>query len=177
MMHELFDGAGTLTDEQKTLSWNAVSSAIGKEPRRRSRRRIVMIAIGLAGAAAVGATAAITIGAFQPVTDRSIAECRSYTSDGTSIYGTDVSTLSPSGGFGTIEDAVSACADFWREGLLRRDVEGVDIPENFDGKLDGSLPVPPLVGCTRDDGAAVVVVGDDAQQACRNAGYAPSKDK
>jgi hypothetical protein len=171
MMRELLDGAGTLTDEQKAMSWNVIRVGIHRAPRRR-RRRIIIVAVGLAGAAAVGSAAAIV--ASRPVTDRSIAECRSYTSDGTSIYGTETSIATSTGEPGTIEDAVSMCADFWRSGLLRRDFEGTDIPENFDGKLDGSLPVPPLVGCTRDDGAAVVVVGDDPQHACPAAGFDPS---
>jgi hypothetical protein len=173
-MRELLEGGGTLTDEQKIRSWNAIRLAIRKEPRRR-RRRITLIAIGVATAATVGATAAIV--ASQPVTDRSIAECRSYTSDGASILGTEMGIATTTGEPGTIEDAVSMCADLWRSGLLRRDHEGIDPPQGWDGELDGSLPVPPLVGCTRDDGAAVVVVGDDPEQACRNAGYVPTGDR
>ena len=134
------------------------------------------MAAGLTAFAVVGATAATIVIASRPVTDRSIAECRSYTADGTSIRGTEVSNATRAGepGSGSIADAVGACAEFWRAGILRRDLAGIDVPENFDGRLDGSRPVPPLIGCTRDDGVAVIVVGENPQ-ACRSAGYAPSE--
>jgi hypothetical protein len=173
-MRELLEGAATLTSDQKARSWQAVRTAIDAEPRRIRRRRTKFVAIGLTAAAVAGATAAAIVVAARPVTDYSIAECRSYSSDGTSIRGTEVSNATRSGEPGSITDAVSVCAEFWRAGLLRRDLAGVDIPKNFDGRLDGSRPVPPLIGCTRDDGAAVVVVGD-SPQACQSAGYAPSQ--
>jgi hypothetical protein len=172
-MRELLDGAATLTTEQKNRSWETVRAAIDAEPRRARRRRIKLVAVSLTGAAVVGATAATIVIASRPVTDRTIAECRSYTADGTSIHGTETSIATNTGKPGTITDAVRDCADLWRSGILRRDLSGLHIPKNFDGKLDGSLPVPPLVGCTRDDGAAVVVVGE-GPQACQSAGYAPT---
>jgi hypothetical protein len=176
-MRELLEGAETLTSEQKARSWQAVRAAIDAEPRRVRRRRITLVAVGLTTVAVAGATAAAIVVASRPVTDHHIAECRSYSSDGTSIRGTEVSNATRAGepGPGSIADAVGACAEFWRAGILRRDLAGIDIPENFDGRLDGSRPVPPLIGCTRDDGAAVVVVGD-GPQACRSAGYAPTRN-
>ena len=176
-MRELLDGAATLTTEQKARSWKAVRAAIDHEPRRVRRRRIKLVAVSVTAVAVVGATAAAIVAAAMPVTDHRIAECRSYTAEGTSIRGTEVSNATAVGepGPGTITDAVSACAEFWRAGILRRDLAGIYIPENFDGRLDGSRPVPPLIGCTRDDGAAVVVVGDNPQ-ACLSAGYTPSRN-
>ena len=175
-MRELLEGAAPLTTEQKARSWQAVRAGIDAEPRRVRRRRITLVAAGVTAFAVVGATAAAIVVAARPVTDRSIAECRSYTADGTSIRGTEVSNATRAGepGPASIADAVGACAEFWRAGLLRRDLAGIHVPENFDGRLDGSRPVPPLIGCTRDDGAAVIVVGDNPQ-ACRSAGYAPSR--
>lgn len=170
-MRDLRAGAGTLTAEQKAKSWNAVSSALDAEPRRTRRRKLRLIAAGVTGAAVLTATAAIV--ASRPVTDFSVVECRSYTADGTSLMGTEVSNATRTGEPGSITDAVAACADFWRTGLLIEGVPGIHPAENWDGQLDGQLPVPPLVGCTRDDGAAAVVVGD-TPEACANAGYVPS---
>lgn len=175
-MRELLEGAGTLTGEQKARSWEAVRSGIDTAPNRTRRRRIVLLAAGVTAAAVLGGTAAAIVVASRPVTDRTIAECRSYRADGTSLRGTEVSNATRNGEPGSIEDAVSLCAEFWRAGVLRRDVPGIDPPEDWDGRLEGSFPVPPLTGCTREDGAAVVVVGEDPQ-ACRTAGYAPSGDE
>lgn len=173
-MRELLEGAGTLTPEQRARSWQTVHTGITAPPRRTRRKRLVFLAAGVTAAAVLSGTAAIVL-ASRPVTDRTIAECRSYSEDGTSLPGTDVSNATRNGEPGSIEDAVGMCADFWRAGLLRRDVPGIEPPENWDGQLDGPFPVPPLTACTREDGAAVVVVGDDPQ-ACRAAGYAPSDD-
>ncbi|GAB3467032.1 hypothetical protein [Actinophytocola sediminis] len=174
-MRELLDGAGTLTAAQRARSWATIDAAIAEEPRRRRRGRLRLVAAGVAGAAVLGATAAIV--ASRPVTDLSMVECRSYAADGTSLAGTEVSNASPAGSDvpATIQDAVGACAGFWRSGLLVRDVAGIHPPADWDGQLTGRLPVPPLVGCTRDDGAAVVVVGD-TPQACHDAGYTPTTD-
>jgi len=172
-MRELLEGAGDLSAEEKARSWDTVRTAIDAAPRRDRRRRTRLVAIGVAGAAVLGATAAAIVVASRPVTEFGSVECRSYATNGTSLIGTEVSNATRSGEPGTITDAVGMCADFWRAGVLRRDVAGIDPPENWDGQLGGSAPVPPLTGCTREDGVAVVVVGEDGE-ACRAAGYAPT---
>lgn len=178
-MRELFDGAGELTREQEARSWSSVRTLIENGDRSRAvkprRKRIVVIGSFVAAIAVAGSTAAAV--AFWPVTDRSIAQCRSYTSDGRSIEGTDVgiaSAADDSGGDNPayVDDAVGLCGSLWRDGLLRRDHSGIAQPPAGAKEAvhpGAPFPVPPLVGCVNDDGIAVVVVGT-GPQSCLDAG-------
>jgi hypothetical protein len=123
---------------------------------RRQTRRPLLI-VGTTAAIAIGTSA----GAYAyvqhsaPVTGKSQAYC--YTVD--TLAGGYFTTIAagPPGSSKTtqVADALSACGDFWRQGILRAGDRNPVPP----GHANGIHPVPPLVACVLPDGTAAVFPG------------------
>ena len=129
--------------------------------RRPSRRRIVVAA----GAALLLTTGAAAYVASRPASDKSVVRCYTVAGlDGGDVFrGTSVSVVTRDR-IVPIEDALSACARAWRDGVL---VAGAAGPVDPDPRRVPA-PVPPLVACTLPQGIAAVFPGDDAT--CRRLG-------
>ena len=124
-------------------------------PAVRAPRRLVPVLVGalVAGGAVAGASLAHQV--FAPATDRSLARCHT-TADlgrGNDFPGTAVAAADRNGNV-TIDRAVDACADLWRQGLLTAGTDKVGEPNP-----DGRATVPALVGCVDPDGIAAVFPG------------------
>ncbi|MGL5928545.1 MAG: hypothetical protein ACRCY8_06385 [Dermatophilaceae bacterium] len=120
-----------------------------------SRRR-AWVAGGVAAAGVAAAGAAVVSGTFSTAQDRSLVRCHTTTDlgsseefDGTSVAAADAD------GVVTLDRAVEACADLWRQGVLTADTAQPNAPSTPDAA------VPDLVGCVDPDGVAAVFPGRD----------------
>ncbi|MGL5864056.1 MAG: hypothetical protein ACRCY9_22665 [Phycicoccus sp.] len=120
-----------------------------------SRRRTWVVG-GVAAAGVAAAGAAVVSGTFSTAQDRSLVRCHTTTDlgnseefDGTSVAAADAD------GVVTLDRAVEACADLWRQGVLTADA----VQPNPPGGPDAV--VPDLVGCVDPDGVAAVFPGRD----------------
>jgi hypothetical protein len=124
--------------------------------RERRTRRPLLIA-GVAGAVAIGTSAGAYayVASSAPVTDKSQARCYTVASLTGGDY-TTIAALSPAGtGKSTqIDDALSVCAAFWRQGILRPGAR-----EPFPPNQADPYPVPQLVACVMPDGTAAIFPG------------------
>ncbi len=139
----------------------AMRRQLAAEIARRPRRKPILIA-----ASAAVAAAAATAGGYAyvqhpaPVTDKSEARCYTVASlsDGAESF-TFVAEAAVAGqpgpGPSQVDNALSVCAGFWRQGILRPG------PDGARGAPDPGRdhPVPPLVACVLPDGTAAVFPG------------------
>ncbi|MGL5817188.1 MAG: hypothetical protein ACRCYR_06475 [Phycicoccus sp.] len=119
-------------------------------------RRRTWVAGGVAAAGVAVAGAAVVSGTFSAAQDRSLVRCHTTTElgdaedfDGTSVAAADAD------GVVTLDRAVEACADLWRQGVLTADTAQPNSPGGPDAV------VPDLVGCVDADGFAAVFPGRD----------------
>ncbi|MGL5867103.1 MAG: hypothetical protein ACRCYX_14770 [Dermatophilaceae bacterium] len=119
-------------------------------------RRPAWVVGGVAAAGVAVAGAAVVSGTFSEAQDRSLVRCHSTTElgsaeefDGTAVAAADA------GGVVTLDRAVDACADLWRQGVLAANAAQPNPP----GGLEVNAVVPDLVGCVDPDGVAAVFPG------------------
>lgn len=125
-------------------------------PATRAPRRLVPILVGALAAGGAVAGASLVHQMVAPATDRSLARCHTTpeVGRGNSFPGTSVS-VADQNGIVTIDRAVDACADLWRQELLTLGSAKVAEPNP-----NGDAPVPALVGCVDPDGIAAVFPGN-----------------
>ena len=127
------------------------------DPAARSRRprRPVLVASGVAATVVATGACAFAIAGYQPVTSKYVARCYTVASLSTSRY----TTIAQAGPVGApqpqIGNALSVCADLFRQGLLKAGGPGLN--PYADVKIDHT--VPRLVECTMSDGTAAVFPG------------------
>lgn len=123
------------------------------EPTRSAeRRRTRWLAGGLVAGTAIYVAGAAVVLDSGPATNQSVVRCHSTLepSDGDSFAGSTVARLASPGGPVPIEDALAACEDLWRQGVL---IEGA---RNAQAPSGRSHSVPRLVGCVGRDGVAEI---------------------
>lgn len=145
-----------------------LEAAAGQSLRPRRHRWLTRTSvIALAGALFASGGVATAYVAFRPAEHTDTVRCYTKVVDdqGDDFPGTTVSTEGM-GSRGRTVDAnpVKACADLWRQGVLRRDAETAAGP---DGKRHGA---PTLQACVLDDGTAAVYPTRD-QDACQRLGF------
>jgi hypothetical protein len=146
-----------------------IELAVAADARRPSRAR-VPVAVGLGATVALaGGTAAAIVLTQEPVRDTGLVHCfarAELDSDG-SYPGTAIAAGTPRDEPVSVTDAVGACAQVWRTGILDPSAEiGAPLP---DPDQAGRAPVPAeLSVCVMPDGAAAVVPGSPA--ACAELG-------
>jgi hypothetical protein len=123
------------------------------QPRR--PRRPVLVASGVAVTVLATGACAFAIAGHQAVTDKSFARCYTVASLSTSRYTTIAQAGTPGQPQPQIDNALSVCADLFRQGYLTPGGPGTN--PHPDGKFDH--PVPRLVECTMADGTAAVFPG------------------
>lgn len=145
---------GVLSDQRRTVTRRLLESEVSH--RRRSRRPLlitvsaVVVAAGAAGYAYAAHTA--------PVTDKNVATCYTIASlSGGPKSFTQIAQATRAGSptRAQVNNALSVCADFWRQGILRPGPEGAGGPPN----PAGGSPVPFLVACVLPDGTVAVFPG------------------
>ena len=148
--------ASPMTPVRALARGRHLESEVGRQaPVRRGRRVAVAgAAFGVAVLLAAASTAAYR--AWAPATDTSFAQCFSAAS--LDSLGTTVTTASTSADPGPqAVDALEGCSTVWRAGLMTLGQPGlVDR-----ATLATDAPVPDLVACRLDSGAAGVFPGDD----------------
>ncbi|MGL4745074.1 MAG: hypothetical protein ACRCXL_11885, partial [Dermatophilaceae bacterium] len=144
----------------------AIAELLGDLAEGRARRQVIpdirrrtWIVGGVAAAGVAVAGGAVVSGTFSTAPDRSLVRCHTTTDlgrseefDGTSVAAADAD------GVVTLDRAVAACADLWRQGVLTADAAQPDGPGE-PGAPDAV--VPDLVGCVDPDGFAAVFPGRD----------------
>jgi hypothetical protein len=127
---------------------------------RRQRRKPALIAT-CAAAIVVGTSAGalVYVHHTQPVTNKSEARCYTVANlaGGEQFHGTTIAEAGvPGGKAPQVDNAVSVCADLWRQGFLLPGAAGV--ARQPDTKAHHR--VPPLVACVMPDGTAAVFPGN-----------------
>jgi hypothetical protein len=127
---------------------------------RRRGRKPVLIAAG-AAAIVVGTTAGaiVYVQHSQPVTNKSVARCYTEANlgGGDQFHGTTIAEAGvPGSRAPQVDNAVSVCADLWRQGFLLPGAAGVARQPN----TKAHHLVPPLVACVMPDGTAAVFPGN-----------------
>lgn len=157
--------SGTLPDHRVAAMRLLLESEVSRS--RRPRKRL-LIAVGAAVVAAGAGAAGYAYTAHSaPVTDKNVASCYTVASlsAGPGSY-TQVAQATRAGSptRAQVDNALSICADFWRQGILRPGPDGArGLPD-----AAGRHPVPSLVACVLPDGTAAVFPGTRATCAALN---------
>lgn len=130
-------------------------------------RKAKMAGVGVVAAVVLGSGAGFAYSQISsaPVTDHTQARC--YTTTAAGVNGDDFpgTTVAVADG-SSVSDALTACADLWRQGVLRAGGSNAQAPDP-----DGTFPVPQLTACVLDNGQAAIVPGTAGT--CHSLGLVP----
>ena len=147
---------GALPDHRVTAMRQLLESEISRSHRS---PRPMFIGIGaVIVAASAGAAGYAYAARTAPVTDKNVASCytvASLSAGPESFTQFAQATRAGSPTRAQIDNALSVCADFWRQGILRPGPDGARGAPN----PAGNYPVPALVTCVLPDGTAAVFPG------------------
>lgn len=159
-----------LTDARRAAMHRQLSMMVTRHRPRRPRRPLLVVGTGVAVAIGTSAGAYAYVQHSVPVTDKTSARC--YTADNTSGGGyVTIGEPPGGGGKGPIDDALAACAAFWRQGIVRPGATAPVPP----GPANKAYPVPPLVACVMPDGTAAVFPGQPGT--CAALGFPDEKGR
>jgi len=147
---------GALPDHRVTAMRQLLESEISRSHRS---PRPMFIGIGaVIVAASAGAAGYAYTARTAPVTDKNVASCytvASLSAGPRSFTQFAQATRAGSPTTAQIDNALSVCADFWRQGILHPGPDGARGAPN----PAGNYPVPALVACVLADGTAAVFPG------------------
>lgn len=153
-------------DRQAFMREELVQAVSAGRPRSRRVWWIGAATAGLVVAGAGGAAAYITAQSAPP-SDSVYCYSTPEAGAGHDFPGTTVTVAGINGAFVVVTDAVDACAQTWRDGVL---VEG-SRSVGSDAQPMGHHAVPELTACVRTDDAVAVMPGGPG--VCREVGMTP----
>ena len=157
--------AGALSDHRVAAVRRLLESEVSRS--RRPRKRLLITVGATLVAAGAGAAGYAYTAHTAPVTDKSEASCytvASLSAGPESFTQVGEATRAGSPTRAQVDNALSVCADFWRQGILSPGPDGARGLPNPAGRH----PVPSLVACVLPDGTAAVFPGTRSTCAALN---------